>query len=66
MFENVLVGVDGRPGGRDAVALATELLADTGKLTIGHVRQGELNPIHALHAEAAQPGARSFPGAARA
>lgn len=47
MFENVLVGVDGRPGGRDAVALATELLANTGKLTIGHVRQGELNPIHA-------------------
>ena len=48
MFNNVLVGVDGRQGGRDAVALAAALLAHDGQLTIAHVRQGELNPIHAL------------------
>jgi nucleotide-binding universal stress UspA family protein len=38
MFKNVLVGVDGRPNGRDAVALATRLLADDGRLTLVHVR----------------------------
>jgi len=48
MFNNVLVGVDGRSGGRDAIALAAQLLAHDGKLTLAHVRQGELNPIHAL------------------
>jgi nucleotide-binding universal stress UspA family protein len=37
MFQNVLVGVDGREGGRDAVTLAGRLLADGGRLTLGHV-----------------------------
>ncbi len=48
MFENVLVGVDGRQGGRDAVALATQLLARDGELTLAHVSRGELDPGHAL------------------
>ncbi len=48
MFDNVLVGVDGRSGGRDAVALAAQLLAGEGRLTLAHVRQGELNPLHAV------------------
>jgi len=37
MFQNVVVGVDGRSGGRDAVALATKLTARAGKLTLAHV-----------------------------
>jgi len=48
MFENVLVGVDGRSGGRDAVALARHLLAPGGKLTLAHIRSGELRPSHAV------------------
>ncbi|HUN79323.1 MAG TPA: universal stress protein [Solirubrobacteraceae bacterium] len=47
MFKNVLVGVDGRPGGRDAVALAARLLAPAGGLTLAHVHSGELRPAHA-------------------
>ncbi len=47
MFENVIVGVDGRPNGRDAIALATRLLADDGKLTLANVHGGALNPVHA-------------------
>jgi len=37
MFKNVIVGVDGRSGGRDAVALARRLLAPKGRLTLVHV-----------------------------
>lgn len=37
MFNNVLVGVDGRPSGRDGILLATRLLADDGHLTLVHV-----------------------------
>lgn len=48
MFENVLVGVDGRPYGRDAVALAAQLTGPAGKLTLAHVRPGELHPLHAI------------------
>lgn len=44
MFKNVLVGVDGRPNGRDAVALATKLLADDGRLTLVHVHGGAPRP----------------------
>ncbi len=52
MFKNVLVGVDGRQGGRDAVALAS-LLADTDrKLTLAHVHGSEvaeeLKDVHEL------------------
>lgn len=48
MFKNVLAGVDGRPNGRDAVALAAQLTDLAGKLTLVHVHAGELRPSHAI------------------
>jgi nucleotide-binding universal stress UspA family protein len=48
MFENVLVGVDGRTSGRDAIALAAGLLGPGGRLTLAHVNGGELRPTHAV------------------
>lgn len=47
MFENVIVGVDGRPNGRDAIALAMRLLADGGKLTLANIHAGATNPTRA-------------------
>jgi nucleotide-binding universal stress UspA family protein len=37
MFSDVMVGVDTRSGGQDAVALARQLVAQDGKLTLAHV-----------------------------
>lgn len=37
MFNRVLIGVDGRKGGRDAVTLAVQLAAPGATLTLGHV-----------------------------
>jgi nucleotide-binding universal stress UspA family protein len=37
MFKRIVVGVDGREGGRDAVALAQLLVAAGGELTLAHV-----------------------------
>ena len=34
MFKNVLVGVDGAPGGRDTIALARKLVDSAGTLTL--------------------------------
>lgn len=48
MFNNVLVGVDGRPTGRDAVALASRLIDPDGTLTLAHVHSGPLRPSHAV------------------
>ncbi len=48
MFRNVLVGVDGRPNGRDAVALAARLVDPEGRLSLVHVHSGELHPVHAV------------------
>lgn len=48
MFKNVLAGVDGRSGGRDAIALASRLTDPDGKLTLAHVHTGELRPSHAI------------------
>ena len=48
MFKNVLVGVDGRPNGRDAIALACKLIDLDGKLTLAHVHSGKLRPSHAI------------------
>ena len=48
MFKNVLVGVDGRPSGRDAIALASQLTNPDGKLTLAHVHSGNLRPSHAI------------------
>jgi nucleotide-binding universal stress UspA family protein len=47
MFENVIVGVDGRPNGRDAIGLASRLLEADGKLTLANVHGGAFNPMHA-------------------
>lgn len=41
MFTNVLVGVDGRQGGRDALALAKLLTAPGTKLTLAHVHDAD-------------------------
>ena len=41
MFRNILVGVDGEEGGRDAIALARTLFAEGGALTFGHVLRDE-------------------------
>jgi nucleotide-binding universal stress UspA family protein len=37
MFRTVLVGVDGRPGGRDAIAFARQLAAPDAVITFAHV-----------------------------
>jgi nucleotide-binding universal stress UspA family protein len=41
MFKQIVVGVDGRQGGRDAVALADLLVAADGELTLAHVVPGD-------------------------
>jgi hypothetical protein len=48
MFKNVLVEVDGRPTGRDAIALATRLLDPQGKLTLAHVHEDLMSPVHTV------------------
>ncbi|HEV3322415.1 MAG TPA: universal stress protein [Solirubrobacteraceae bacterium] len=48
MFENVIVGVDGRPAGRDAIELARRLVSPQGKLTLANVHSGELSPVNAV------------------
>jgi nucleotide-binding universal stress UspA family protein len=48
MFENVIVGVDGRPTGRDAIALAARLVSPEGKLTLVNVHPGGLSPVSAV------------------
>ncbi|UGS37198.1 universal stress protein [Capillimicrobium parvum] len=40
MFKQIVVGVDGREGGRDALALAKLLVAAGGELTLAHVAPG--------------------------
>lgn len=37
MFDNVIIGIDGRSGGRDAVALARRLAAPSARATLAHV-----------------------------
>jgi nucleotide-binding universal stress UspA family protein len=41
MFENIVVGVDGRQGGRDAIALAKRLAAPHAAITLAHVYGSE-------------------------
>jgi nucleotide-binding universal stress UspA family protein len=48
MFEKVIVGVDGRPNGRDAIALAARLVGDGGKIVLANVHAGELRPANAV------------------
>jgi nucleotide-binding universal stress UspA family protein len=45
MFEHAIVGVDGRPTGRDAIALASRLVSQGGRLTLANVHAGELRPV---------------------
>ncbi|HUB36480.1 MAG TPA: universal stress protein [Solirubrobacteraceae bacterium] len=51
MFENVIVGVDGRPNGRDAIALASRLIGSAGKLTLANVHPGASRPVNATEPE---------------
>lgn len=48
MFTNVLVGVDGRVSGRDAIALAAQLTEPGGAITLAHVYPGIYKPSHAV------------------
>jgi nucleotide-binding universal stress UspA family protein len=48
MFKNVLVGVDGRANGRDAIALASHLTDPAGAITLAHVHSGALRPVDAV------------------
>ena len=48
MFKNVLVGVDGRPNGRDAIALAARLTDPDGKQTFAYVHSGVVRPSRAI------------------
>lgn len=41
MFKQIVVGVDEREGGRDAIALAKQLLAPDGELTLAYVYTGD-------------------------
>jgi nucleotide-binding universal stress UspA family protein len=41
MFTNALVGVDARMAGRDAIALACQLLDADGRMTLAHVHRGD-------------------------
>ncbi|HEX5192038.1 MAG TPA: universal stress protein [Solirubrobacteraceae bacterium] len=43
MFDNLIVGIDGRPGGRDALRLAKQLAGDDARVTLAYIygtRQG--------------------------
>lgn len=51
MFNNVIVGVDGRHGGRDAIALARRLMAEGGQLALAHVYPAQAMPLGTAHRE---------------
>ena len=51
MFENVLVGVDFRPGGRDAIALASRLREPAGSMTLVHVYARHFLPGEAVEGD---------------
>jgi len=46
MFSEVLVGVDGQFGGRDAIALARQMTAEDGRLVLAHVYPLRGDPVH--------------------
>lgn len=54
MFDNVVVGIDGDAGGRDALALAKMLLGKGGRLTLANVYSRDAyvwrggNPVHQI------------------
>jgi len=45
MFKNVIVGVDARQGGRDAIALAKQLVAQDGELAFAYVYRSDRMPV---------------------
>jgi nucleotide-binding universal stress UspA family protein len=45
VFNNVIVGVDEQPGSRDAIALAKNLVAEAGELTLVHVYHDGTMPV---------------------
>ena len=48
MFENVLIGVDGQEGGRDAIALARLLAPPGATLALGHVTDAWARTLHSV------------------
>jgi nucleotide-binding universal stress UspA family protein len=48
MFKNVLVGIDGKSGGRDAIALASRLVDPAAALTLAHVDARQPHPGRAV------------------
>jgi nucleotide-binding universal stress UspA family protein len=64
MFRQVIVGVDGRPAGRDAIALARVLVAPEGRLTLVHVHHGELESTGAADEDSRRLLARERDAAA--
>jgi nucleotide-binding universal stress UspA family protein len=65
MFRNVLVGVDGTPNGRDAIALASALAAPDARITLAHIDAGPQTPsrisnqlLHAFHESSRQDSLR--------
>lgn len=57
MFKQIVVGVDGRAGGRDAVALAKLLVAAGGELTLAHVVSGDAHAYRGASAAYEAPEA---------
>jgi nucleotide-binding universal stress UspA family protein len=51
MFKNVVVGVDHREGGRDAVALAQQLVSAASTLTVAHVYTGDPSVYRGVSSE---------------
>jgi nucleotide-binding universal stress UspA family protein len=62
MFRNVIVGVDESQGGRDAIALAIDLLSEGGRLTFAFIYHGD--PPMWLGMSAASDAARREQGLA--
>jgi len=48
VFKDLLVGVDFRPGGRDAIALARQLMDRDATMALAHVYPGRFMPSHAV------------------
>jgi nucleotide-binding universal stress UspA family protein len=57
MFKQIVVGVDGRAGGRDAIALARLLLAAGGELTLAHIVPGDAHAYRGASAASKAPEA---------
>jgi nucleotide-binding universal stress UspA family protein len=60
MFRQIVVGVDGQEGGRDALALARNLLAADGELTLAYVHVGNPRVYRGSSEAAASERERAF------